>query len=135
MVEQQSPTPSPTLEYASLPSLLPSLDIRDSRLAIASLFVAILGSPCLIAPLSDLINWYVPQQFNQVGRYGFIHAWIIRGAMIFATVLPVIAFIRIRLSRGTRTGTSMVVAAFSIALLWWVLTYLLWLAFRDWRRD
>ena len=125
--EPEASPPSQPLEYAAR---LPP-DVRTSRLAIASLIVAILGSPCLLGPFSNWINWYVPQGFNQVGRYGFVHFWFIRGAMILATVLPVAAIIRIALSRRTR-GMSIAVIALLISLLWWGLSYarlLMWRGF------
>ncbi|HEV2294141.1 MAG TPA: hypothetical protein VGR35_09805 [Tepidisphaeraceae bacterium] len=123
--------PSQPLEYAAR---LPP-DVRTSRLAIASLVVAILGSPCLLGPFSDWINWYVPQQFDQVGRYGFVHFWFIRGAMILATALPVAAIIRIALSRRTRTGMTIAITALVISLLWWGMAYVAYLMWSGWRRD
>lgn len=122
---------SQLLEYAAR---LPP-DVRTSRLAIASLVVAIFGSPCFLAPFSSWINWYVPQEFNQVGRYGFVHSWFIRGSMILATALSTAAIIRIGLSRRTRTGMSIAIIALLISLLWWGLAYLAYLTLSGWRRD
>ncbi len=124
--DREASPSSHSLEYAAR---LPA-DVRTSRLAIASLVVAILGSPCLLGPFSDWINWYGPQQFNQVGRYGFVHFWVIRGAMILATALPVAAIIRIVLSHRTRTGMSIAVIALLVSLLWWGLAYAAYLMWR-----
>ena len=124
--DREASQASKPLDYAA--RLPPS--VRTSRLAIASLVVAILGSPCLLGPFSNWINWYVPQEFNQVGRYGFVHVWFIRGSMILATALPFAAIIRIALSRGARTGMSIAVTALLISLLWWGLAYAMYLMWR-----
>jgi hypothetical protein len=120
--DQEPSPPSRPLEYAAR---LPA-GVRTSRLAITSLVVAILGSPCLLGPFSNWIDWYVPQQFNQVGRYGFVPFWFIRGAMILATALPAAAIIRVALSRRTRSGIWIAVTALLISLLWWGWAYLMY---------
>ena len=122
---------SPPLEYAAR---VPA-NLRASRLATASLVVAILGSPCLLVPFSNWNNWYVPQKFNQVGHHGFVHFWFIRGGMILATALPVAAIIRIWLSRRTRTGISTAVVALLISLLWWCLASAAYFMWSGWRMD
>ena len=129
--DREASQSSQPLDYAAR---LPP-DIRTSRLAIASMVVAILGSPCLLGPFSNWINWYVPGQFNQVGRYGFVHSWFIRGAMILATALPVAAIIRIALSRRARTGMGIAVTALLISLLWWGMAYVAHLMWSGWQRD
>jgi hypothetical protein len=117
---------SQPLEYAAR---LPP-DARVSRLAIISLVVALLGCPCLLGAFSNWINWYVPGQFRQTSRYGFVHFYFIRGTMILATTLPVAAIIRIGLSRRTRTGIGIAVIALLISLLWWGLAYAMSLMWR-----
>src|SRR3954451_24731500 len=105
---------SQPLEYAAR---LPP-DARVSRLAIISLVVAFLGCPCLLGAFSGWINWYVPGQFRQTSRYGFVHFCFVRGTMILASALPVAAIIRIGLSRRTRTGMNIALIALAISLLW-----------------
>src|SRR4051812_2704467 len=121
--------PSPSLQPLEYAGRLPT-NVRTSRFAIASLIFAVLGSPCLLVSFSNWINWYVPQQFNQLGQYGFVHFWCIRGAMVLATALPVAAIIRISLSRRTRTGMNIAVVALLISLLWWGMSYAVSLIWR-----
>ena len=109
--------------------------VRVSRLAVASLVVAVLGSPCLFGRFLSWVNWFVPGDFNQVGRYGFVHSWLIRGGMIVATVLPVVAIVRIRWSRGTRSGAGVAVAGLLVSLLWWGLISVAAAMWRDFRMD
>jgi hypothetical protein len=108
-------SPHSPLQYAR--GLPPSS--RISRLALAAPIVAILGSPCLVVPLMGWINMHIPQQFRQPGQGGWWQFWVHREAMIFATVLPVAAIIRICLSRRTRTGIFPSITALVISCLWW----------------
>jgi hypothetical protein len=108
--------PSP-LDYAAR---LPR-DTRTSKLAIVSLVTAVLGSPCLLGPLSDWINWYVPQSFRQTGIHGYVHRWFVFGAMILSTALSLTAVIRICRSRGALLGDRAAWAALILSLLWWSL--------------
>lgn len=103
-------------------------DTRTSKLAVIALLVALLSSPCLLVPLSNWINWYVPQDFNQVGRYGFLHFWVRTAAMALGTLLSTAAVIRIRASRGRLLGKTVARAALVISLLWWALLALLFIA-------
>src|SRR5687768_1368455 len=91
------------LSYARLLPPTP----RTSRLAMASPIVAVLGSPCLLVPILNYINWYVPQDFNQVGRHGHWQFWTHRGALIAATALAVTALARVYVSAGTRRGLAL----------------------------
>ena len=77
----------------------------------------------------------MPQQFNQVGRYGVVHFWFIRSAMFLATALPVAAIIRVAVSRRTRTGMAVAITALVISLLWWSLAYVTHLMWSGWRMD
>jgi hypothetical protein len=127
--DREASRSSRPLEYAA--RLPPA--VRTSRLAVASLAAAVLGSPCLLGPLSNWLNWHLPQAFGQAGRYGAIHVWAIRGAMVLATALPVLAIVRIGLSRRIRAGAGVAVLALLVSLLWWGLAYLgelMWRGFR-----
>src|SRR4051812_1249877 len=106
---EQTPTPVP-LSYASRTPT----DSRYSWLAIVSLIVAVLASPCLVA---------------QLGIFGEVEIYI---AMIIATILPVAAIVKIRMSNGTRKGTTMAVVALLIAMMWWGLAVLGHWIFRGW---
>ena len=91
--------PSQTLMYArGVPD-----DARVSWLAIASLPVAVLASPCVLSQVRGL---------NQVW------AFLVVG-MVIAIALPIVALIRIHRSRGTRTGIAWAVVALLISVVGW----------------
>lgn len=114
--------PSP-LEYArALPP-----DARISKLAIVALIVSVLGSPCLLGPLSNWINWHVPQQYRQTGHYGYLHFYAEIGALLLASTLSLMAIGRIRESQGRLLGKPVAWAAVIISSLWWALIALAFL--------
>src|SRR5688572_14747615 len=114
---QPEPPDHPQVGPLGYARRLPS-DTRTSKLAVLALIVALLSSPCLLVPLSNWINWYVPQDFNQVGRYGYLHFWIRIGAMALATLLSIAAVIHTRASRGRLIGKTVARAALIVSLLW-----------------
>jgi len=74
-----------------------------SLLAIVSLIVAVMGSPCLTSQIPGIS-----------GNTG------VAIGMIIATLLPIAALVRIHFSRVTLRGTGLAVAGLLLALAWWV---------------
>src|SRR6266550_241336 len=95
-----------TLSYATASRPPP----RVSKLAVASPIVAVFASPCLLVPLlSDLL-----------GQDRLLFA-----AVLVATAVSIAGFIRVRLSRGNRTGLSLCLIGFAITAVWWAILYYL----------
>jgi len=130
-VDPKSKTASQPLNYAAR---MPAVT-RTSRLAIASLVVALLSCPCLLGPFSKWVNAYAPAQLRNTTRCEAAHFWFIRSAMILATALPLAAILRILRSRRTRTGYSLSLVALLIALVWWGLAFVAYTMLSHWRMD
>ena len=124
MMDSQTKRLVSPLEYARKPPT----DARTCKLAIAAVVVSILASPLFLVPFSNWINWYVPQSFNQCGRYGYLHFYIRTGAMILSTALSVAALIQIQSSGGRLSGIGIAWSAFRISSLWWGLLVLVLVA-------
>ena len=82
---------------------------RVSRLAMASLVVAVAASPCVMSQLMP-------------GRDATSYLVVPAAVSI---LVPIVALIRIHRARGTRTGTAWAVCALAIALIGWGLTFLM----------
>jgi hypothetical protein len=103
---------------------LPS-DVRTSRLAIVSLITVLLATPCLLIPLLDSLNPYVPRPSGKHGIYGSWQGPTIRWLTLLGTTLSFVALVRIYASRGRRIGAGIAWAALLISGLWWILLLLL----------
>jgi hypothetical protein len=85
-VDDEKPT-SPTIEYASSPP-----EPRDSKLAIASCLLAVLGNPwlLLLAVEPIVIKWF---GHRLISRYEFR---VIAGAAFVAFVMAIVSLMRVR---------------------------------------
>jgi hypothetical protein len=86
-----------------------------SRLAWASLIVLPFGCPCLAEALFGGMS----------SSYRFP---LMLTAMTAATLLPIAAIVRIRTSRGRRRGFELAAVALGVAVGWWFLLFIAWLA-------
>jgi hypothetical protein len=114
-----APAPA-ALDYAGRPAP----GVRTSRLAAASLVVAVLCAPCLLAPLLHWLTWEAPQPVKEIFWRWPLATLFMRGSMILATALPVAAIVRIKRSKGARGGMSLAVAGLLVSILWWGLLLL-----------
>jgi hypothetical protein len=107
-----------TLSYAAGVPEQPRL----SRLAIASLVVAIVLSPCVLGPILSASEPLLRRHGLEVSlRLRLLTSMV-------ASALSIAAMIRVRLSNRTRTGVAVAGWAFAISLLWWALLGFLFLA-------
>jgi hypothetical protein len=103
-----------------------------SGLAIVSLALAILGSPCVTAPLLGALRRYGP--YLLVSPRSVWWTYCKNGPLVLITLLPLVAIARIRLSRPRLTGIRIALVALAIAELWWGLALLSWWLTRGWPR-
>jgi len=78
-------------------------DARVSWLAVFSLGATILGSPCVLSQVR-VLNQFLPMY---AAAAAITIAW------------PIVALVRIRRSRGTRTGAGWAIVALVVSLLGW----------------
>src|SRR3954469_11077051 len=89
---------------------------QTSGLAIVSLALAILGSPCVTAPLLGALRRYGP--YLLVSPRSVWWTYCKHGPLVLITLLPLVAIARIRLSRPRLTGVRIALVALAIAELW-----------------
>jgi len=117
------------LSYASPAPRTP----RTSRLAIASVVCAVLGSPCVAGSLLNWLNQHAPTVLGHLGGYHTWRTWTKNWLLIIVTLLPLAAVLRITLSRGRLKGVGIACVGFLISLLWWGLILYVWWIMRDFR--
>jgi len=83
--------------------------VRVSRLAIASLVLAVAASPCVMSQVMP---------GRDATPYLFVPA-------LLSIAVPVVALVRIGRSRGGRTGTAWAVSALAISVVGWGLIFLM----------
>ena len=83
--------------------------VRVSRLAIASLVLAVAASPCVMSQVMP---------GRDATPYLFAPALV-------SIAVPIVALIRIGRSRGGRTGTAWAVSALAISVVGWGLVFLI----------
>lgn len=107
------PHAPPTLEYGGA-----TTGARMSRLAIAAVIVAVLGSPFVLIPL---LGWIDANGWEIAGiRLTWpVRRAIVKGGMLAATVAPVVGIVHVAWSRGKRRGMNVAVVALIISLIWW----------------
>jgi hypothetical protein len=105
------------LDYAASDVKTP----RESRLAALAAVLALASCPCLVGPVLGYVNNRVPIERWRVGGMP-VQGLILVGIMLFAPALAGISALRIRRSRGTRTGMFLAISALVISTLWWVLS-------------
>jgi hypothetical protein len=108
---------------------------RTSNLAVASLLLAILGSPCVALPLATTLRRMIPQGVLYGGWFVNVRFLSGRGWVLTVTALPIAAIVRIAFSRGTRTGIPLALVGLAFAALWWVLLLWVWWTWRNWHMD
>ena len=104
--------PTPTIEYASSPP-----EPRDSKLAIASCLLAVLGNPWLLLLVVRpvVVSWF---GLRLVSRYEFR---VMAGAAFVAFAMAIVALLRIRKVRWLRGEAyayiGLAISGLSLALL------------------
>ena len=109
--------------------------LRTSRLAIASVVCAVLGSPCVAGSFLNWLNQHAPTVLGHLGGYHAWRTWTKNWLLIIVTLLPLAAVLRITLSRGRLKGVGIACVGFLISLLWWGLILYAWWIMRDFRMD
>jgi hypothetical protein len=90
---------------------------------VAALVVSIVGSPWVVRPLLLAIHrLYPPPSLIAVG----VSVRLLCAATVVVVVLPIVAIVRIALSRGTRTGIRLALIGLAITVLSWALVLGLW---------
>jgi hypothetical protein len=95
---------------------------RVSSAAVASLALALITSPWVLSPIMYGIEPFLrPFGFRLDPSLAFLGSAV-------ASALAVAALLRIRLSRGTRTGKRLAIWGLVISLSWWALLLAIFLA-------
>jgi hypothetical protein len=83
---------------------------RVSKLAISSLVLAVLTSPCLLGPLDEVLDGRLPSVLEAL--------WFLALLWTLVLVLAIIAMMRISRFKETKAGIRIAVVAIVISLFW-----------------
>ena len=109
MISSPDPHAPQPIDYASVPP--PRR--RVSKLAVASLVLAVLSSPCLLSPLDDVLDGGLTPALQT--------PWFLPLLWTLVLAISIVAIVRVSRFKETKTGKRFAVLALLICLTWMAL--------------